>query len=69
MLTRYYQPPTVKYYGNVAKAMAAVQAQKPAMGETSGKVPCPACRGNLTFNIQASGLSRGHCGCGVRWCQ
>lgn len=64
-----FQPHTVKHHGHVAKAMAAVQEKKPAIGEASGKVPCPACRGGLSFNIQASGLSRGRCGCGLSWLQ
>lgn len=64
-----YQPHTVKHYGNVAKAMAAVQVHKPASGEAKGKVPCPACGRTLNFNIQANGLSRGRCGCGLTWLQ
>ncbi|MBX3653247.1 MAG: hypothetical protein KF686_03620 [Ramlibacter sp.] len=64
-----YQPQTIKQRGQVAKAMAAVYAQKPQNGEAKGRIQCPACNGALNFTVNSTGLSRGHCGCGMRWCQ
>lgn len=64
-----FEPPTIKERGQVARAMAAVQAHKPQAGELAGRITCPRCGGALTFAIQSNGISRGHCTCGVKWCQ
>lgn len=62
--------PTIKQRGQLARLRADVQSQKPPHGELAGKLRC-ACGATLHFNIQSTGLSRGHCaaGCGVRWTQ
>ncbi len=64
-----FEPPSIKERGQVARAMAAVQAQKPAQGEAKGNLACTRCGGALKFTIQSNGLSSGQCSCGVRWCQ
>lgn len=69
MNTTRFSPPTIRQRGQVAQAMAAVYAHKPEAGEAQGQITCPACRGHLKFTVTSSGISRGHCGCGVRWCQ
>lgn len=65
-----HEVPTIAWRGKVARLMAAVQQEKPAQGERTGKIRC-ICGASLTFNIQATGSSRAHCsaGCGVRWTQ
>lgn len=65
-----FEPPTIKQRGQRAQAMAAVFARRPAHGEASGTLRC-ACGGRITFNIQSTGISRGHCTgpCGARWQQ
>lgn len=64
-----FEPPTLKERSHIVKAMAAAQQQKPAQGEARGKLTCPRCSGTINFTIQSTGLSRGQCTCGVRWCQ
>lgn len=63
-----YSTPTIAWRGKVARLMADVQREKPQEGERTGTMRC-ICGATLTFNIQATGTSRGHCsaGCGVRW--
>lgn len=65
------EPPTVKQRGQVAQAVAAVQAHKPTHGEASGRIRCTRCTGTLQFVIQSTGLSRARCGngCGITWSQ
>jgi hypothetical protein len=64
-----FEPPSIKERGQVARAMAAVQQHKPAVGESKGKLQCPKCRGGLRFTIFSNGISSGQCSCGIRWCQ
>lgn len=65
-----YTSPTIAWRGKVARLLAQVQEHKPEQGERASTLRC-ICGATLHFNIQSSGISRGHCsaGCGVRWCQ
>lgn len=57
--------------GATARALAAVQQQKPQHGEATGRIQCPRCNGRIRFNIQSNGISRGQCGTAgcLRWQQ
>ena len=65
-----FDPPSIAQRGKLAQLVAAVQQQKPQQGEKAGTLRC-ACGAPLHFNIQSTGISRGHCaaGCGMRWAQ
>lgn len=66
-----FEPPSVHERGQVARAMAAVHAQKPESGERTGRITCTRCDGALRFTIFSNGISRGQCaaaGC-IRWSQ
>lgn len=64
-----YTSHTIAWRGKVANLVAQVHQQKPQHGEKQGTIRC-ICGATVHFNIQATGISRGHCsaGCGVRWC-
>lgn len=64
-----HESPTIAWRGKVARLIAQVHDQKPAQGEHSSTIRC-ICGATVHFNIQSTGISRGHCsaGCGVRWC-
>lgn len=64
------EPLTVAKRGQIARLMAQAQEKRPQHGEVAGTMRC-ACGATLQFNIQSTGISRGHCiaGCGVRWVQ
>lgn len=63
-----HEVPTIAWRGKLANLVAQVQQQKPQHGERTGSLRC-ICGATLTYNIQATGLSRGQCSaaCGVRW--
>jgi hypothetical protein len=65
-----YRDVSIARRGQIARLRAEVQQQKTEHGERQGKLRC-VCGATFTFNIQASGLSRGQCaaGCGARWTQ
>ena len=64
-----FQPPTIAQRGQIANAMAAVQKQRPKVGESKGSIPCTRCSGRLSFTVLASGISRASCNTGgcIRW--
>lgn len=64
-----HESPTIAWRGRLARLRADVQQEKPSQGERQGTLRC-VCGATFHFNIQSTGLSRGHCsaGCGARWC-
>jgi hypothetical protein len=62
---------SVAQYGQIARAMAAVQQHKHPTDEVKGRITCPKCGSGLRFVILPNGISRGQCaaaGC-LRWSQ
>jgi hypothetical protein len=64
-----HESPSTAWRGKLANLVAQVHQLKPEHGEKQGTLRC-LCGATLTYNIQATGISRGQCsaGCGVRWC-
>lgn len=62
---------SVAQYGQIARAMAAVQQHKHPTDEVKGRIACPKCGSGLQFAILPNGISRGNCAaaCGIRWAQ
>jgi hypothetical protein len=56
-----YEPPSIKFRGALARTMAAVQEQRKADEDVTGKVPCQWCTGKVSFTVFPSGASRGRC--------
>lgn len=57
--------------GATARAMAAVQEQRNALLDVSGRITCPQCGSQLRYTIFPNGISRGQCtaaGC-IKWAQ
>lgn len=65
-----FEPPSLKFRGAVARAMAAAYEHRKRDEDYSGRMQCPWCKATVSFTVTPSGISRGQCSaaCGVRWC-
>jgi hypothetical protein len=66
-----YESTPIKLRGATARAMAQVFDRRQKGQDVAGRIPCTWCKGQVSFTVFPSGMSRGACDsrCGVSWVQ